>query len=51
MGPSGVNIDFSATPAMPGTASGTKWLGTTMPALPKEQPLRAGEFRSMTVTE
>jgi hypothetical protein len=28
-----------------------KWLGTTMPALPKEQPLRAGGFRSMTVTE
>ena len=35
---------------MPGAANGTKWLGTTMPALPKEQPSRCSGFRSTTVT-
>src|SRR5690606_21939583 len=34
----------------PGAASGTKWLGTIMPALPKEVVSRAGSSRSMTVT-
>ena len=35
---------------MPGAARGTKWLGTTMPALPKEQPSLFGPPRSTTVT-
>jgi hypothetical protein len=35
---------------MPGAASGTKWLGTIIPALPKEHPSRRSGLRSMTVT-
>jgi hypothetical protein len=35
---------------MPGAASGTKWLGTIMPALPSEQPSWSGAPRSRTVT-
>ena len=33
---------------MPGAASGTKWLGTTMPPLPYEQPSRSAPWRSTT---
>jgi hypothetical protein len=35
---------------MPGAASGTKWLGTTMPVFSKEQPSRRSAFRSTMVT-
>jgi hypothetical protein len=35
---------------MPGAASGMKWLGTIIPALPNEHPSRCRTFFSITVT-
>jgi hypothetical protein len=35
----------------PGLASGTMWLGTSIPAFANEQPSRSGSPRSKTVTE
>ena len=35
---------------MPGAAIGTKWLGTTMPALPNEHPPRCSPCCSIKVT-
>jgi hypothetical protein len=49
-GASGCSIHLSACATAPGAASGTMWLGTSMPALPNEHPSRVAPLRSTTVT-
>jgi hypothetical protein len=41
---------LSARATIPGAASGTKWLETSIPALPYEQPSRSAPLRSTSVT-
>ena len=49
-GLSGLNIQRRPLAIIPGAASGMKWLGTIIPALPIEQLSPPAGSRSTTVT-